>query len=210
MRENEIIQRINKGFIHNPTNLVEDPYTQDNGEKSSVVINFKTHRIMKIKILIIICCCFLVSCMEDEDRDQFGFTFWVSNKSGIEHENVKITIGGMENGEFTGTDSYIFPKILVLSNDWPDTTGNQTQYFAFYEERWNPDLRRIKAISDKAYFTVQLIGENPILLYDNYSTGQNELTSFDIPENNIVKNDFGDIHITFETDNIFGDLIYFN
>jgi hypothetical protein len=166
---------------------------------------------MKIKILIIICCCFLVSCFfEDEDRDQFGFTFWVSNKSGIEHENVKITIGGMENGEFTGTDSYIFPKILVLSNDWPDTTGNQTQYFAFYEERWNPDLRRIKAISDKAYFTVQLIGENPILLYDNYSTGQNELTSFDIPENNIVKNDFGDIHITFETDNIFGDLIYFN
>ena len=116
----------------------------------------------------------------------------------------------MENGEFIGTDSYIFPKILVLSNDWPDTTGNQTQYFAFYEERWNPDLRRIKAISDKAYFTVQLIGENPILLYDNYSTGQNELTSFDIPENNIVKNDFGDIHITFETDNIFGDLIYFN
>ena len=166
---------------------------------------------MKIKVLIIICCCFLVSCFfEDEDRDQFGFTFTALNKSGVEHENVRITIGGMENGEFIGTDSYTFPKILVLSNDWPDTTGNQSQSFAFYEERWNPDLSRVKAISDKAYFTVQLDGGNPILLYDNYSTGQNELTSFDIPENNIVKNDFGDIHITFETDNIFGDLIYFN
>ena len=55
-------------------------------------------RIIKIKILIIICCSFLVSCMEDEDRDQFGFTFTVSNKSGLEHENVRITIGGMENG----------------------------------------------------------------------------------------------------------------
>jgi len=60
---------------------------------------------MKTKFLIIICCCFLLSCMEDEDRDQFGFTFWVSNISGVEHENVKITIGGMKNGEFIRTDS---------------------------------------------------------------------------------------------------------
>ena len=54
---------------------------------------------MKTKILIIMYCCLLLSCMDDEDRDQFGFTFRVLNKSGVEHENVKITIGGMENGE---------------------------------------------------------------------------------------------------------------
>ncbi|MDC1266274.1 hypothetical protein N8009_05730, partial [Flavobacteriaceae bacterium] len=106
---------------------------------------------MKTKLLIIICCFSLLSCMEDEDRDQFGFTFTIANQSGLEHENVKITIGGMENGEFIGTDSYTFPKILVLSNDWPDTTGTQSQSFAFYEERWNPDLASVKAISDKAY-----------------------------------------------------------
>ncbi|MEN8805587.1 MAG: hypothetical protein ABF278_08180 [Wenyingzhuangia sp.] len=148
--------------------------------------------------------------MEDEDRDQFGFTFTIANKSGVEHENVKITIGGMENGEFVGTDSYIFPKILVLSNDWPDTTGNQSQSFAFYEQRWNPDLAKVKAISDKAYFSIQLEGQTPIQLYDNFANGQGELVSIDIPENNIVKNDFGDLHITIETDNVFGDLIYFN
>ena len=166
---------------------------------------------MKIKILIIICCCFLVSCFfEDEDRDQFGFTFWVSNKSGIEHENVKITIGGMENGEFTGTDSYIFPKILVLSNDWPDTTGNQTQYFAFYEERWNPDLSQVKAISDKAFFTIQLEGEEPFLLYDYRGENQGELLSFEIPENNIIKNDLGFLDISFEQNTVFGHLIYLN
>jgi hypothetical protein len=161
---------------------------------------------MKIKILIIICCCFLVSCMEDEDRDQFGFTFKVANKSGMEHENVRITIGGMENGEFIGTDSYIFPKILVLSNDWPDTTGNQTQSFAFYEERWNPNLAEVKVISNRAYFTIELEGEEPILLYDNFGSNQGELLSFEIPEDNVIKNDFGRMDISFESDTILGDL----
>ena len=144
--------------------------------------------------------------MEDEDRDQFGFTFTVSNKSGLEHENVRITIGGMENGEFIGTDSYIFPKILVLSNDWPDTTGNQSQSFAFYEERWNPDLAEVKAISNRAYFTIELEGEDPILLYDNFGSDQGELVSFQIPVDNVIKNDFGRMDISFEFDTVLGDL----
>ena len=163
---------------------------------------------MKIKILIIICCCFLVSCFfEDEDRDQFGFTFKVANRSGMEHENVRITIGGMENGEFIGTDSYIFPKILVLSNDWPDTTGNQTQSFAFYEERWNPDLGEIKTISNRAYFTIELEGEEPILLYDYQGSNQGEILNFEIPDNNTIVNDFGRINISFESNTILGDLL---
>jgi hypothetical protein len=163
---------------------------------------------MKIKILIIICCCFLVSCFfEDEDRDQFGFTFKVANRSGMEHENVRITIGGMENGEFIGTDSYIFPKILVLSNDWPDTTGNQTQSFAFYEERWNPNLAEVKVISNRAYFTIELEGEEPILLYDYQGSNQGEILNFEIPDNNTIVNDFGRINISFESNTILGDLL---
>ena len=166
---------------------------------------------MKIKILIIICCCFLVSCFfEDEDRDQFGFTFTALNKSGVEHENVKITIGGMENGEFIGTDSYTFPKILVLSNDWPDTTGNQSQSFAFYEERWNPNLAEVKVISNRAYFTIELEGEEPILLYDNFGNGIDELVSIEIPENSIIKNDIGKLYITITQNDLFGDLTFFN
>lgn len=165
---------------------------------------------MKTKFLIIICCCFLLSCMEDEDRDQFGFTFTIANQSGVEHENVKITIGGMENGEFVGTDSYTFPKILVLSNEWPDTTGNQSQSFAFYDDRWNPNLASVKVISDKVYFTIQLEGKAPILLYDNFANGQGELVSIEIPENNIIKNNFGNLYITIKTDTIFGDLPIFN
>lgn len=94
---------------------------------------------MKIKFLMITCCCFLLSCMEDADRDQFGFTFIAANKSVVEHQNVKITIGGIQNGAFIETDSYIYPKIVVLSNDWPDTTGNQSQSFPSYEKPWGPD-----------------------------------------------------------------------
>jgi len=148
--------------------------------------------------------------MEDEDRDQFGFTFVALNKSGVEHENVKITIGGMQNGEFIGTDSYIFPKILVLSNDWPDTSGNQSQSFAFYEDRWSPNLASVKVISNKAYFTVQLEGQAPILLYDNFGNGQGELVSIEIPRNNIIKNDDGKMIISFENDSVYGDLFTFN
>lgn len=147
-----------------------------------------------------------ISWMEDEDRDQFGFTFTVSNKSGLEDENVRITIGGIEDGEFIGTDSFTFPKILVLSNDWPDTTGNQSQSFAFYEERWNPDLAEVKAISDRAYFTIELEGEESILLYDNFGSNQGELVSFQIPEDNVIKNDFGRMDISFESDTVLGDL----
>ena len=162
---------------------------------------------MKIKILIIICCCFLVSCFfEDEDRDQFGFTFTIANQSGMEHDNVRITIGGIEDGEFIGTDSFTFPKILVLSNDWPDTTGNQSQSFAFYEDRWNPDLGEIKTISNRAYFTIELEGEEPILLYDNFGSNQGELVSFEIPEDNVIKNNFGGMYISFEFDTVQGDL----
>ena len=166
---------------------------------------------MKIKILIIICCCFLVSCFfEDEDRDQFGFTFTIANQSGMEHDNVRITIGGIEDGEFIGTDSFTFPKILVLSNDWPDTTGNQSQSFPFYEDRWNPDLGEIKTISNRAYFTIELEGEEPILLYDNFGNGIDELVSIEIPENSIIKNDIGKLYITITQNDLFGDLTFFN
>ena len=38
-------------------------------------------------------------------------------------------------------------------------------------------------ISDKAFFTIQLEGEEPFLLYDYRGENQGELLSFEIPEN---------------------------
>jgi hypothetical protein len=166
--------------------------------------------IMKTKLIIICCALLFISCLPDEEEAQIGFTFTIANQSGVEHENVKITIGGIENGEFVGTDSYIFPKIMVLSNDWPDTSGNQSQSFAIDNNRWKPNLSLVKEISEKAYFTVQLDGKDPILLYDNFDFGQGELVSIEIPENNIINKNLGLLYITIKTDTIFGDLPIFN
>ena len=50
--------------------------------------------------------------------------------------------------------------------------------------------------------------ELPFLLFDNQGFNQGELLSFEIPENNIVKNDFGEMQgISIESNTILGDLL---
>ncbi|MBT6377504.1 MAG: hypothetical protein HOJ72_04560, partial [Flavobacterium sp.] len=75
---------------------------------------------------------------------------------------------------------------------------------------WNPDLGEIKTISNRAYFTIELEGEEPILLYDNFGNGIDELVSIEIPENSIIKNDIGKLYITITQNDLFGDLTFFN
>ena len=158
--------------------------------------------IMKTKLIIIYCALLFISCLPDEEEAQIGFTFTIANQSSVEHENVKITIGGIENGEFVGTDSYIFPNILVLSNDWPDTSGNQSQSFAIDNNRWKPNLSLVKEISEKAYFTVQLDGKEAILLYDASGVLANIL----IPENNLVRSSDGLMFISIKEDTVLGGI----
>jgi hypothetical protein len=160
------------------------------------------NKIIKTKLIIICCALLFISCLPDEEEAQIGFTFTIANQSGVEHENVKITIGGIENGEFVGTDSYIFPKIMVLSNDWPDTSGNQSQSFAIDNNRWKPNLSLVKEISEKAYFTVQLDGKEAILLYDASSVLANIL----IPENNLVRSSDGLMFISIKEDTVLGGI----
>jgi hypothetical protein len=160
------------------------------------------NKIMKTKLIIICCALLFISCLPDEEEAQIGFTFTIANQSSVEHENVKITIGGIENGEFVGTDSYIFPKIMVLSNDWPDTSGNQSQSFAIDNNRWKPNLSLVKEISEKAYFTVQLDGKEAILLYDASSVLANIL----IPENNLVRSSDGLMFISIKEDTVLGGI----
>ena len=50
-------------------------------------------------------------------------------------------------------------------------------------------MNLIKAISEQAYFTVQLEGESPILLYDSFEN--DVLISAKITENGIIKNKYG-------------------
>lgn len=163
---------------------------------------------MKKVIIFVSFLVILTSCdISDPEGDKIGFEFLIGNKSGIEHDNVKITIGGIKDGQFIGTESYTFPKILLLSDNWPDTKGNQHQSIALDQNRWNPNLDLIRAIpSERAYFTFQLEGGEEILLYDSYERYNGELVSVAIPEGRIIKNDDGDLSITIEKDNVLAHL----
>ena len=139
--------------------------------------------IMKTKLLIICCALLFISCLEDEDRVRIGFTFEIINSTDLEFENVKVTIGGLQNGEFVGTESYTLPNI------WIRSSNSEAQFVAIDNNRWRPNLNSIKEISEQAYFTVQLEGESPILLYDSFEN--DVLISAKITENGIIKNKYG-------------------
>jgi hypothetical protein len=139
--------------------------------------------IMKTKLIIICCALLFISCLEDEDRVRIGFTFEIVNLTNLEFENVKVTIGGLQNGEFVGTESYTLPSI------WIRSSNSEVQNVAIDNNRWKPNLNLIKAISEQAYFTVQLEGESPILLYDSFEN--DVLISAKITENGIIKNKYG-------------------
>lgn len=149
----------------------------------------------------------LFSCSLPDEGDQIGFQLIIVNKSGLEHDNAKLIIGGMNDGEFVATESYLLPKILVLSNDWPDTKGGQTQFIALNENRWNPNLELIRAIPcDSAYFAFQFEGEEEILLYDFWDKYKGDLVSVYIPKGKIIKNDDGDLSISIEKETVLAHL----
>ncbi len=121
---------------------------------------------MKKIIFIIICCWLFISCnfggdwSLDPGEKQFGFNFFVYNERN-ELNNAKITIGGIKDGKFIGTESYVFDTIKSR-NDISDL-----EYLGGYEKRWDPDLDKVLAISDTAFFQFQLKGEEPVFIYDD-------------------------------------------
>ena len=153
---------------------------------------------MKTKLIIICCTLLVTSCSHDEGYVRTGFMFRISNTTALEYENVKVTIGGIDNnGEFVGTESYILPPIRIRNNI------SDVQYAAVDYNRWRPNLNLVNEISDKAYFRVQLEGKAPVLLYDSFDN--DILVSAKITENGLVKNNYGgDLRITFFEDSVTG------
>ena len=138
---------------------------------------------MKTKLIIICCALLFISCLTDEEEARIGFTFEIINLTDLEFENVKVTIGGLQNGEFVGTASYTLPIIWIRSNN------SEVQFVAIDRNRWRPDLNLVKEISEQAYFTVQLEGESPVLLYDSFDS--NTIINAKITENGVIKNKYG-------------------
>jgi len=138
---------------------------------------------MKTKLILICCTLLFISCLPNEEDVRIGLMFKIINKTNVEHKNVKVTIGGLQNGTFVGTESYTLPAIRIRNND------SEAQYAAVDHNRWKPNLNLVKEISEKAYFTVQLEGETAILLYDKFQN--TKLVSAKITNNGNLKNSYG-------------------
>ncbi len=165
---------------------------------------------MKKIIFIIICYWLFVSCdllnykdpYKDPYEKQAGFYFQVYNRLN-EQKNAIVTIGGMKEGKFIGTDSYYLPPI----KNYNDIT--LTEYIGQVDdERWHPDLSKILAISDTAYFQMQLEGgEKQLILNMIDKFDKSHLAHIPINENTVIRahdgNDFIYISIV-KADSIIG------
>ena len=166
---------------------------------------------MKKTIFIIGLICLSVACLPsnlfnyaDPEGDQKGFYFAIVNKTGQEQSNVSITIGGMQNDTFIGTDSYDFQTLLDLSDQPP---GRNFQVFA-NPYRWNPDLSKVKAISDSVFFSVNIYGRDILVgksgMYDENYNVPSKVLAKAIPENNIIKFDNRSLTLAIEKDTVVG------
>ena len=172
---------------------------------------------MKTKILLTISLFFLISCdlIEDEDRDQFGFTFTIGNNTDITYTNANITIGGMKDGKFIGTETYNFPVLTITgTNEWNTYNGTSEEGGTLRiansatDGRWNPDLDLIRNLtSEKLYFKLTLTEDNETLLQSVNDDGiLATLVSRAIPEEYVVKNDDGILQISIWKEGVIASL----
>ncbi len=162
---------------------------------------------MKTKILLAISVFFLISCdLIEEDEDLTGITFKINNNTDVIYTNAFITIGGMKDGEFIGTETYNFPPLTITgTNEWNtyDGNGEEGNLLKFANNttnggaRWEPNLDLIRNIpSEKAYFKLTLEDGNEILLQNvNEDGALTTLVSIAITEGYIIKNDYGSLYI---------------
>ena len=150
---------------------------------------------MKKNILLLIFTVLLIfSCVKDEDRVFEGFTFRFSNHTGKEH-NVKVFIGGLENGNFIPTDSIsIVPSIKI--------NGNNSYYFGG-ENRWKPNLNLIrKTSSNNCYFLLKL-SDNKEIIVSVY--GIEKFFNIDISNGKEVSGNEGRVRIYIYDDKVYGE-----
>lgn len=152
-------------------------------EKSYLVINFKKKSTVKTKLMLIFFSVLFISCLKDEKEARIRFMFTIINSTNLEFENVKVTIGGLQSEGFVGTESHTLPNIWIRSNN------SEAQNVTIDRERWRPNLNSVKEISKQAYFTFQLEGESPIILYNSFEN--DVLVSAKFTENGIIRNNYG-------------------
>jgi|TARA_B110000902_G_C14107976_1_gene513215 hypothetical protein len=145
----------------------------------------------------------LISCSLMEEDDFTGITFDINNNTDIVYTNASITIGGMKNGEFIGTETYDFPSLTITgTNEWNTYNRNDEEggllVFAYNSGgRWKPNIDLIRNIpSEKAYFKLILEDGNETLLQNVNEDGVlTTLVSREIPKGYMFNNDGGSMYI---------------
>ena len=173
---------------------------------------------MKTKILIIVSLFLFISCnpLENIDLEHFGITFTINNNTNVIYTDASITIGGMKDGKFIGTETYNFPKLTITgTNEWNTYYGNGeggllriANNSVDGNDRWNPNLDLIRNIpSEKAYFKLRLAEGNETLLRDVNENGiLATLVSRTIPEGYVFKNDRGSLYIGIWNEGVIAQL----
>lgn len=134
----------------------------------------------------------LTSCVDvDPTYSGFQLDFWNGTN---EVYNAEIIIGGLNDGKFIATDSVVVKEIEIDGN-------NSLPYFVS-ENRWKPDLNKIREIpSEWCCFKIKLSNGREELIA-RYNT--NELFSLQLLNKDSFKGDFGVLIITINNSIITG------
>ncbi len=150
---------------------------------------------MKKIIIIVFVALTLNSCADPGGEEVFeGFMFSFYEYTGEDYD-VEVVIGGMENGIFKPTDSIkMETKLPALKKAYN---------FFFEDNRWQPDLNKIRAIpSEKCYFKIKL-SNNRTEMIGRYNLPG--LMSLSLPSGDVFVGDYGRLVISIRKDKITGN-----
>ena len=135
---------------------------------------------MKKPIILLLITLGMFSCSDPGGDPVFdGFEFDFRNKTNQEY-TIEIVIGGMQNGTFVPTDSILMPSELI---------ANKNISFYTEENRWKPNLNKIKAIpSERCYFKIKLSPQREEVII---KSGQSDALGLLLPSSNFFAGDYG-------------------
>ena len=136
----------------------------------------------------------LFSCADPGGEEVFeGFMFSFHEFTGEDYD-IEIVIGGMDKGIFKPTDSIkMETKLPALKKAYN---------FFFDDNRWKPDLDKIRAIpSSHCYFKIKL-SNNRTEMIEVFN--QKVLMSLLLPSGDVFVGDYGRLVISIRKDKITG------